>query len=263
MSWQPDPRFFSVPRHSVRVSSGEVEFPLLYTDATATSVFYAVDPKKAATLLSPHRLSPVRTFGGRALLAISWFEYRATSIGPYNELGISLLSTPGLRFPRMPLLRVLAGDPRLAFFVLHLPVTTEIARAGGVEVYGYPKTLAELPIEWDERAMKAALLDAGRTVLEMDVPLTRGLSVDLIDLSTYSVLDGHLMRTVVPTDCRARLFRSPRASLAWKEPDHPIARTLAALEPGPRPHAVLHVPNLRSRLPLPVPDRHRGARTAG
>jgi hypothetical protein len=195
-------------------------------------------------------------------LALSWFQYRATSIGPYNELGISLLATPGLGFPRMSLLRVLAGDPRLAFFVLHLPVTTEIARAGGVEVYGYPKTLAELPIEWDEHAMKAALVDEGRTVLETDVPLTRGVSVDLIDLSTYSVLDGHLLRTVVPTDCRARLFRSPRASLVWREPEHPVARTLAALEPGPRPRAVLHVPSLRSRLPLPAPVRHRGAQTA-
>jgi hypothetical protein len=254
MSWQPDPRFFTVPQHTVRVSSGEVEFPLFYTDATCTSVFYAANLRVATALLRPHGVSPARVSGGRALLGITWFEYRATSIGPYNELGISVLASSGVeRTPRLPLMRVLAGDPRLAFFVLHLPVTTEIARVGGVEVYGFPKTLNELPIEWDEDRLTAALFDQGRAVFEMNVPLGRGVSVGLMDLPTYSTLDGHLMRTVVATDCRARLFRSPRATLVTMQPEHPIARTLAALEPDRRPRAVLHVPKLRSRLPLPVP----------
>jgi hypothetical protein len=255
MSWQPDPHFFSVPKHSVRLSAADVDFPILYTDASSTSVFYGVDLRKASALLEPHGLAPARGIGGRAVLGITWFEYRATSIGPYNELGISLLAAPGIRPPKLPLLRVMAGDPRLGFFVLHLPVTTELARVGGVEVYGYPKTVNELPISLSDRALHGSLLDDGHAVLEMHVPLGRGVTVRMIDLSTYSVRQGCLLRTIVPTDSQARLIRSPDTSLSLRSLEHPIARTIRELAPDPRPRAVLHVPQFRSRLPLPVPER--------
>jgi len=243
--------FFDVPRHRAVVSAGEVELPILYTDASATTVFYSVNFERARSLLAPHGLAPARSPRRGALLAITWFEYRSTSIGSYNELGISLLAAPGRRAPVLPLLRVLTGDARVGFFVLHLPVTTEIARAGGVELYGYPKTVAELPISVDSDVVEGAMVDAGERVLSMRIPLRMGLEVPMIDLVTYSVLGGHLMRTVVPTDCRARVFRSRDATLHVTAPDHPIGRTLQELAPSGKPAGVLHVAKFRSRLPWP------------
>jgi hypothetical protein len=242
------PGFFDVPKHTVRVGAGEIELPIAYRDATATTVFFPAQPRVARELVEPHGLSPVRLPLG-ALLAITWFEYRDTGIGPYNELGISLLVTPtkrkrGVSFPR--------GNGGVGFHVLHLPVTTETARSGGVELYGYPKAVNEIPMRVGSDAIEGTLRDAGRDVLSMRIPLRRGLGLRMIDLTTYSVLDGYLMKTVVPTACRARAFQAKGTELRLLDDAHPICRTLRRLMPRPWPRWVLHADPFRSLLPLPV-----------
>lgn len=243
--------FFSVPRHLVRVSAGDVELPILYTEASATTVFYSVSREAARSVLRPHGLAPAEVAFRGAVCAITWFEYRQTSIGAYNEVGISLLAAPGLRPPVLPLVRLMARDPRLGFFVVHLPVTTEIARSGGVDIYGFPKTVCEIPLRFSPTEIEGAIVDGGHEVLSMRIPLSRGLGVPMIDLVTYSTREGRLLRTVVPTRCRAELSRAPSVALALGSAEHPIARTLRELELSRRPLAVLHVPEFRSRLPLP------------
>lgn len=245
--------FFRVPRHVLKVGAGEIELPIFYTEASASTVFWLVSAERARSILAPHGLAPAVMAGRRALAAITWFEYRETSIGAYNEVGISLLSAPGRSPPLLPLGRLLLRDPRLGFFVVHLPVTTEIARSGGVDIYGYPKTVCEIPLRFGESAVKGAIVDAGREVLSMRIPVSRGLDVPMIDLVTYSTREGRLLRTIVPTRCRARLFRAPSAKLSLGAEEHAISRTLRELELSPRPLAVLHVPHFRSRLPLPEP----------
>jgi hypothetical protein len=178
-------------------------------------------------------------------LAITWFCYRDTSIGPYNELGISLLVTPASERGLLP------RRARLGFFVLHLPVTTEVARSGGVELYGYPKTVNEIPIEVGSSSVHGSLRDGGRDVLEMRVPIGGGLNLRMIDLTTYSVLERCVMKTRIATDCRARLSRARGTELVLRDETHPICRTLRRLLPKPRPRWVLHCDPFRSLLPLP------------
>lgn len=238
-------RFFQVPRHRLRVGAGEIEMPIAYRDATATSVFFPAQPRVARELTEPHGLLPVRLPLG-ALLAISWFQYRDTSIGPYGELGVSLLVTPARG-------GLLGRRAHIGFFVLHLPVTTEIARSGGVELFGYPKTLNEIPLRVLPEAVEGSLRQDGREVLCMRIPLRRGIDLPMIDLATYSVLDQCVMRTVIPTCCRARLFAARGTELVLRDQAHPICRTLSRLLPEPWPRWVLHSDPFRSLLPLPVP----------
>jgi hypothetical protein len=233
--------FFSVPKHKVELRSDKIEMPIAYRDATATTVFYAAAVDPAAKLCAGTGLSPVRLLSG-VPLAITWFEYRSTTIGPYSELSVALLCRPNGKRTRL-------ADA--GFFVLHLPVTTEIARAGGVELFGYPKTLDEIEYKKTSGELEAVLVSGGRRALSARIPLRGGLTVPMPDLTTYSLLHGTLMRTRIATDCSGRISRARGTELVLEDRTHPIAWTLERLQP--RPRWVLQVEPFRSLLPLPVP----------
>jgi len=80
---------------------------------------------------------------------VTCFEYRDTDIGPYNELAISVVLNEPHFLPNLPGRALLSGmmHRQMHAWVWHLPVTTEIARAGGVELYNYPKFIAGIEFE--------------------------------------------------------------------------------------------------------------------
>ena len=74
--------------------------------------------------------------GHEAITVACFFEDRATSIGPYGEIGLALLvRRAGTQPSRLGALRNLRDVHDAGLFV-NLPVTTEAARAAGVEGSG-------------------------------------------------------------------------------------------------------------------------------
>lgn len=79
-------------------------------------------------------------------------EHRATDIGPNTDVGIVVgLDDPWFR-PHFPGRASLAGhrQRQLHGWSDHLQVKTEAARAGGVELFNYPKFLAGITFEQSE-----------------------------------------------------------------------------------------------------------------
>lgn len=247
-----DSAFFDVPTVRVGTSAGELDAPLKYRDGLAATVFFRVDAREANLLLAESGLAAARAGKERALLAITWFEYRDTSIGRYNELSIALLAAPAPKASHRSLLGLLAGERAIGARVLHLPVTTEIARAGGVELFGYPKTVCDISVHADQGTLSATLADGGRPVLEMNVRLGRGVTLPMPDLLTYSTLDGRLLRTRIVTGCKAVVCSARRVRTWLGDREHPIVRTLHRLGlPQRRPAWTLYSDPFRSLLPLP------------
>ncbi len=247
-----DERFFRVPHVSMQTSQGRVELPIEYRDATATTVVFPVEPARARPLLEPSGLVPLVFRGRTAIAAISWFDYRDTTIGPYHELSLAVLAHHPLDKPRYPLFGMLRNRGVVGGHILHLPVTTEIAWAGGRELWGYPKFVAELPIEISGQRVEAALVHEGKRVLSMRIPVPGGPSLPQPGVTTLSVLGGKLLRTRIATSCRARLARGEGVELALEQPAHPVCRTLAALGLPSRAALVMHSNPFRSLLPLGV-----------
>lgn len=252
-------KFFRVPRVSMETSQGRVELPIQYHDATATTVVFAVDPGRARPLLEPSGLVPLLFRGRTAVVAMSWFDYRDTSIGPYHELSLAVLAHHPLDAPRYPLLGLMRDRGVVGGHILHLPVTTEAAWAAGCELWGYPKFVAELPIEVTGRRVEAALVHEGKRVLSMRMPLPGGPSLPLPGVTTLSVLDGKLVRTRIATRCGTRMARGKGVELALEQPGHPVCRTLAALGLPSKPLMVLHSDPFRSLLPLGLAVADAGA----
>jgi hypothetical protein len=213
----------------VDVDSAQVDLPVMYyRDDSFMAMFGAsYDPVRA--LLPSKELYPVTLDGKRALVAVLAFNYLQTSIGPYGEIGIAIPCTHGQPGPPFLPLALEARYPGWGGFVLHLPVTSLAARDGGRVVYGYAKFVADMDFEKRPAYQRVHMWEGESHILTFTVQ-QRGLPIkDNRPLVTYSVRDGELIKTTIPSRAVYQLGMAP-GSGTLELGDHPIADELRALD---------------------------------
>jgi hypothetical protein len=252
-------RFFDVPRITRTTGEGDLEFPILYYDNSALFAFMLADRSRVATLLAGTGLRPALTHGGKAIVGLAFFEYRETSIAPYNEVGLTLPVYRVGAKPAHPIdLLELFIDPRrrqLGFYIIDLPVTTSTANVVGREVWGYPKFVTEIPLSFGASRFEGSVLDPqGQLILTLAGDLGPGLPLPGFDLLLYSELEGRWLRTVVDVDSRFRTSLGRSLRLTVGPSKHRMADNLRALGlDGARPLLVQATDRFRSRLNLGDP----------
>ena len=187
---------------SFTLSTGQtVDLPLS-TEATMLGAVFSAS-RKAVDDLLPRELQPVRaTPTGKAAVTFLSVEYRhigVDGIDSYDEFGVVF---PAVRrsTPTVPYLSALYRSMR--GYVWSLPVTTEPAKALGVDIWGYPKFVADTTHkEDDSRRRTTVSVDDDRLVtLQVD----RSPSVQVRDEGyNYTVSDDELLR--IPVDVDAEL----------------------------------------------------------
>jgi hypothetical protein len=246
--------FLGVETVETRTSMGPVRLPILYADGTALLAFFWVDPVRARRLLEGSGLEPLRFPGRRALLALGFYDYRETTIGPYHEVGSALAvvptGAPSSGLAALELLR--AGRRRRAGFrVLDLPVSTPIADVGGRELWGLPKFLTRLPLRVEASSVDGQVLDPGGAVplLALSGTVRWRWPGPALDLVLYSRLDGRRLRTVVDVRGAFRFSSGSEVQLALGPGRHRMAENLQALGVDrARPFAVGCCLQYRARL---------------
>jgi hypothetical protein len=202
-----------------------LDLPIMYyRDDSFMSIFPAAYAAVRAALPS-QELYPATLPDGRATVAVIAFNYHDTSIGPYGEVGIAIPCTLRRPAPVLLPLALEARYPGWGGFVLHLPVTSRVARDGGRVIYGYTKFVADMDFDRLPAYQRVRLSEDGRHILTLSVQQC-GLTVkDNRPLVTYSVLDGQLLRTTVPTRAVYQLGLGPRSG-RLELGDHPVAEEL-------------------------------------
>ena len=193
--------FDDLTLREVHTSAGRIALPIQYHDASMFSAMWRVDAKRAAAVV-PEPLEPWLLFG-KAIAMLCVFDYRKTTIGPYGELGLGVLARPRGTSPSWARAAIDMRDERdAALYVTDLPVTTKNARAAGIELWGYPKYVADMQLEFAARRSRVVLGN------ELEVTLHHGgggLPTPGLPLCTWSTsLQNELVRTVVDTDFTAR-----------------------------------------------------------
>jgi hypothetical protein len=143
------PFFDGITQSELTIAGQPVKVPIFYYDGTATSAVFAARLGALRRLMPDPRFCPARLAPGVGAVAITCFEYRDTDIGPYNELAISVVLNEPWFLPNLPGRALIASlrTGQLHTWVHHLPVTTEIARAAGVDLYNYPKFIGGIDFE--------------------------------------------------------------------------------------------------------------------
>lgn len=223
----------------VTLSTGQtVDLPLV-TEATMLGAVFPA-PREAVYDLLPAGVEPVRaTPGGRAavtLLSVEYHHVGVDGIQPYDEFGVIL---PAVEASTRTVPFVSALSRATSGYVWYLPVTTEPARALGVDVWGYPKVVADVAHDDEGSRRRTTVTEDGDHVLTLEVARPPSLSAGL-DGYNYTVRDGGLLR--VPTDVDGELggwLLSDAVSVTFG--DHDRADVLRDLDLGGRALARLFV----------------------
>jgi hypothetical protein len=193
-----DPFFKDTPRKTLDMAGEPIEFPILYYDFRMISATFTVKTNKVKKILPHSNFKPIEIFPGTGMVIIVAFEYRDTSIGPYNEIAMSVpvKFPPRFVFPGLSAISMMRKNC-FSVYIHHLPVTTEIARKGGVHFYNHPKFLSEITFQDQDEKLEVTLREEDELILKMHaekIPLNRSAQ---IEFHTYSIKDNVVMHTLV------------------------------------------------------------------
>ena len=163
----------------------ECPLPIRYFDVQCLVASFLTDLDRAAELLKGTGLLAVSQEDGKAVVVLYCIEYRITDIGPYNEVGLSVVAAA-------------PGDPIPANYVANLPVTTAVANRAGREIWGYNKFIAAIDVKSEGRKFSTILRDTDNALVGT-LEGTRGASVPTppTDILTFTLLGGKLIKTAV------------------------------------------------------------------
>jgi hypothetical protein len=192
-------------------------------------------------------LHPVQMPNGRAMVYLAATQYGdITANGveglaalPYGEVWVAAAVTRRPAPPLVPLFAPAASGRAAGWFVLHLPVTTKVARDVGRLMWGYPKFMADMDFEDALSERSVRLAEGGRTILTLTVRPAGRPSIAHGATAMYSVLDGQLIETAIPSYAiqRTRWGRSGgRLDLG----DHQVADELGHLDISSAPFMTRH-----------------------
>ncbi len=244
-----DDIFNGIKQWQFDVSGYAVKMPIFYYDNTTMTAIYTASTKRVKRLLPDRKLRLIEMFPGRCLVAFTAFEYRRTDIDPYNEFSVAFLVTHGTaQIPGLTSLRQLMNN-RFTAHIWQLPVTTEIARVGGVEMYGYPKFIGDIRFDRSDGWISCTLAENDTNILSLRgkmLPVKKGSTHHYI---TYSVLDSVPLVTNVFID-PLEFAQSMKGSYAELELGlgHEITETLRDIGLGSRPVIYQYMPKTQAIL---------------
>lgn len=256
------PFFESVVQQEMTLGGLKVLVPVFYQDVTSMNAVFTASTGRVAELLPHPDLHPLELRRGRCLLSVTTLQYRQSGIGPYNEVAIAVSVAFGRRAVR--LLDAVAAVVRQAFslHILQLPVTTELARIGGIELYGYPKFLANITFTRGDKRVACTLSEGGARILSLVGEEAGTYRPAKLHATTYSMKGDALLRTAIEFDKleSAETLRRGAATLEIGS-EHRVARQLASLDVDPRPVLFQMSPSGRAILfePHPAHETARGA----
>jgi hypothetical protein len=232
-------RFFEgVAQSRLTLEGQSAAVPIFYYDGTAMTAVFAARLGALRRLMPDPRFRPARLAPGLGALAVSCFEYRDTDIGAYNELAISIvLNEPWFR-PNPPLRAMIsaARTGQLHAWVHHLPVTTEIARVGGVDFYNYPKFLAGIDFEEHGRDRICRLSEGVEHILTLTGERIATPRSEQVQMFSHLWMDRQPQRSEFKINAlETGVSMRPGAASLTLGDRHPIARELAGLIAWPRP----------------------------
>ena len=122
---------------------------------------------------------------------------------------LSFPCTYGRQAPPWLPLALEAKYPGWGGFVLHLPVTSRVAHDAGRGIWGYTKFVSDMDFFKRPAYQRVRLAEGDSHILTLTVQQSGLTLKDNRPLITYSVLDGQLLKTVVPSRSVYQLGLTP------------------------------------------------------
>ncbi len=245
------PFFEGVTQGDVVVDPFATKEPTFYYDGCATAAFFAAKLGALRRLMPDPRLSPARLAPGLGVVALMCFEYRDTDIGAYNEVAITVGLNEPWFLPNLPGRALLSGMRRrqLHGWVHHLPVTTEIARALGVEICNYPKFIAKIDFAETPAERLCQIAEGQEPILTLAGKRISSSRSGEIQLFSHLWMNRQPQTTEFKINAmQMGISLKPGAASLELGDRHPVARELDGLLVSRRPIQYVYVPRFEAIL---------------
>ncbi|MFC1909705.1 acetoacetate decarboxylase family protein [Chloroflexota bacterium] len=224
------PFFKNTPRKTLDMAGQQVEFPILYYDLRCVTSIFTAKTERLKKLLPHSNFKPIEMWPGTGMLGITAFEYYDTSIGPYNEIAVTvpIKFPPCLVIPGLATISMMRNNV-FPVYIIHLPVTTDIALKAGIQFWNYPKFLADITFQDQGDNLEVTLKENDRLILKVYAKKLATKGNGKILFHTYSIKDKVVMHALVEGWAQ-RLGAVMMGNVARLElGEHQIGRELADL----------------------------------
>lgn len=221
------PKKLDVQRHG-RIWAFQV--PQHYLSWEMMMAHFPASASRVRGLLPSSKLQPIQIVPGLALVTLAAFEYhRAATLAPYREVAI-MIPVRLQAMINLPLLPLLFPHwfRDVGFYIVHLPVTTQEACDIGIEIWGFPKFVAQIDFQSANGVRKCSLWDQNEHVLTLEQNIPVSETERSMNFLAYPVKGGELLKTLVQTKARYTERRLPLGASCTLG-NHRIANQLRGL----------------------------------
>ncbi|MEZ5570908.1 MAG: acetoacetate decarboxylase family protein [Halioglobus sp.] len=213
-----------------------ITFPVVVAEASMLMNAFLVDARVAQTMIQHTGFRVIELFPGKAILQLLFVDYRQNDLGDYNEGAIIFpVLTPGEHkpFPFFGALKRMATG-RVGNFVYRMPVDQEFTTHAGRFIWGFPKWVARVDIEFGERQASGSFYDEGELVYGFTAKTGGTAAAKEQRAASLAIRDGKAWKTYGTNTGSGVTF-----ALGGKAPTigdrHPLALELRALGLPKRP----------------------------
>jgi hypothetical protein len=207
-----------------------IAFPVVVADAAMLMNAFLVDAAVAQDILRGSGFRVLEMFPGKAVLQLLCVDYRTNDLGDYNEGAIIFpVLTPGETTP-FPFFGALArmATGRVGNFVYRMPVDQAFTTHAGRFIWGFPKWVARIDIEFASKRASGTFYDDGELVYGIAAKTGGTARVKEQRIASLAIRDGRAWKTYGTNTGTGATF-----SLGGEMPvigdAHPLAQELRAL----------------------------------
>lgn len=157
-----------------------VTMPAVVRDASSATAMFLVPRDAVAKLLPGDAFVPTEAAPGLTQLVVGFVDYRDNDLGDYHEAMVVFFVRP-------------ANDPEApeGTFLYRLPVNQSFTCEAGRRIWGFPKTVESIDIDYSADRATCRLTMDGEHVFTLSIPRSAdGIDAGDMELVTYSYADG-------------------------------------------------------------------------
>jgi Acetoacetate decarboxylase (ADC) len=157
-----------------------VTMPAIVRDASSGNAIFLV-PSAVAQSLVGDAFEVVEMAPGQTQLILGFVDYRDNDLGDYNEVMMIFMVRP----------RGEPDEPE-GTFIYKLPVNQSFTCEAGCTIWGFPKSVEQIDVDYRSDRVSCALTMGGQHVFTLSVPRGKADAGDAPDMemATYTYLDG-------------------------------------------------------------------------
>jgi len=140
---------------------------------------------------------------------------------------------------------------KVGYYIIDLPVSTPIANAVGIDIWGYPKFVTDIPFALNGREFSSEVLDPETKgpILKIQGKIGWGFSIPPFSLLLYSSVGGENIKTDVNIRGWVNFGSGRRCKLEIGDSKHRMAQHLKDLGlQGKSPIMMMRTDKFQSRL---------------